>query len=277
MLKEPLLHFLLIGLLIFVVHELVADHGPEDDEIVLTSAKQQRLVAAFAATWNRAPTEPEYESILDDWIREEIAYRQAVEMGLDSGDTVIRRRLRQKVELLAEEIVSMAPPETEDLEEFLAANLDEYIGEPTMSLRQVAFSVDLRGDNAEVDAAKALSRLNESSVDPDSLGDPIPLPQQLIQVSPAMIASRFGREFTDAVSILEPGRWQGPVESGFGLHLVIVDEYVPAAPPSLDDVEREVRRDYNRQQREVAIDRLYEELLKQYSVSVEAMEAPESS
>ena len=76
MLKEPLLHFVLLGVLIFLVHAIVAEHGPENDEIVLTSAKQQRLVAAFAATWNRAPSEPEFESILEDWIREEIAYRQ---------------------------------------------------------------------------------------------------------------------------------------------------------------------------------------------------------
>ena len=102
MLKEPLLHFLVLGMLIFVAHALVGDHGPENDEIVLSTAKQQRLVASFAATWNRAPTEPEFEAILEDWIREEIAYRQGVEMALDLDDTVIRRRLRQKVELLAE-------------------------------------------------------------------------------------------------------------------------------------------------------------------------------
>lgn len=277
MLKEPLLHFLLLGLLIFVVHELVADHGPEDDEIVLTSAKQQRLVASFAATWNRAPTDPEFESIREDWIREEIAYRQAVEMGLDSDDTVIRRRLRQKVELLAEEIVSMAPPETAELKAFLDANQQDYIGEPRLSLRQVMFSDDVRGDRARSDAEEALSLLSRTNVDPETLGDSFPLPRQLIQASPALISSRFGREFSDEVSILEPGRWHGPVESGFGLHLVIVDEYVPAMPPTLDSVEREVRRDYNRQQREVAIDRLYEELIKQYTISVEGLEDAASS
>ena len=277
MLKEPLLHFLVLGMLIFVAHALVGDHGPENDEIVLSNAKQQRLVASFAATWNRAPREPEFEAILEDWIREEIAYRQGIEMALDLDDTVIRRRLRQKVELLAEEIVSMAPPQTAELEEYLAANQDNYIGEPSLTVRQVAFSVDHRGDAARSDAERALPSLSDDSVDLDTIGDPIPLPRQMIQVTPSMIASRFGREFTEAVTLLEPGRWHGPLESGFGWHLVIVDEFIPADPPTLEDVERAVLRDYNREQREIGIDRLYEELAKQYTIYIEGLEEATSS
>ena len=277
MLKEPLLHFLVLGMLIFVAHAVVGDHGPENDEIVLSTAKQQRLVASFAATWNRAPTEPEFEAILEDWIREEIAYRQGVEMALDVDDTVIRRRLRQKVELLAEEIVSMAPPETAELEEYLAANQENYIGEPSLTLRQVTFSIDQRGDEAQADAEKALGSLTDANVDLDTVGDPIPLPRQMIRVTPSMIASRFGREFTDEVGVLEPGVWHGPIESGFGSHLVIVDQYIPADPPTLDDVERAVLRDYNREKREVAIDRLYEELAKQYTIYIDGLEEAASS
>ena len=140
MLKEPLLHFLLLGILIFGLSAFIGDDGPADDEIHVSSAQQQRLVAAFAATWNRPPTQPEYESILEDWIREEIAYRQGREMGLDTDDAIIRRRLRQKVELLAEEIVSMAQPTTEELEAFMAENQADYAGEPRFTLRQVAVS-----------------------------------------------------------------------------------------------------------------------------------------
>ena len=253
--------------------------GPENDEIFLTNAKQQRLVASFAATWNRAPTEPEFQAILEDWIREEIAYRQGVDMSLDVDDTVIRRRLRQKVELLAEEIVSMSPPEDAELEEYLSANVEDYIGEPSFTLRQIAFSIDERGETAKADAEQALVLLTgeDSSVDPDTLGDPIPLPRQMIQVTPAMIASRFGSEFTSEVSVLEPGDWHGPVMSGFGVHLVIIDEFIPPQAPELDEVRREVLRDYNRQEREAGIDRLYEELAKQYTISVEGLEDVESS
>lgn len=279
MLKEPLLHFLLLGVLIFLAYAFIRDDGPADDEIVLTSAQQQRLVAAFVATWNRPPTQPEYESILEDWIREEIAYRQGLEMGLDYDDAIIRRRLRQKVELLAEEIVSMMPPSTEQLEGYLAENRADYTGEPRFTLRQVTFSVDERGDAALTDAEQALLLLGDESprVIPETLGDPIPLPRRLAEAPASSIAARFGREFTDAVSVLEPGGWRGPIRSGFGLHLVIIDEYLPAEPPTLEAVERDVRRDYSNQQRKAAIDRMYEELAKQYTISVEAPEGAEPS
>ena len=279
MLREPLLHFLLLGVLIFLAYAFIRDDGPADDEIVLTSAQQQRLVAAFDATWNRPPTRPEYESILEDWIREEIAYREGLEMGLDSDDAIIRRRLRQKFELLAEEIVSMAPPTAQELEAYFAENQADYAGEPRFTLRQVTFSVDERGDAAQPDAEQALFLLGDesSSVNPETLGDPIPLPRRLVEASASLIAARFGREFTDAVSVLEPGGWRGPIRSGFGLHLVIIDEYLPAEPPTLEAVERDVRRDYNNQQRKAAIDRLYEELAKQYKITVEMPEDAESS
>lgn len=279
MLKEPLLHFLLLGAIIFGFYAFVGDDGPDDDEIVLSSAQQQRLVAAFATTWNRPPTQPEYESILEDWIREEIAYREGRAMGLDTDDAIIRRRLRQKVELLAEEIVSMAPPTTEELEAYLARNQADYVGEPRFTIRQVAFSVDQRGAAARTDAEQALLLLGVESprVNPETLGDPIPLPRQLVEASGSLIAARFGRDFVDQVSVLEPGDWRGPVSSGFGWHLVIIDEYLPAELPTLEAVERDVRRDLEKQQQTEAIDRLYDELAKQYTINVEMPEDTESS
>ncbi len=279
MLKEPLLHFLLLGALVFVAYGFIRDGGPAEDEIVLTSAQQQRLAAAFAATWNRPPTQSEYEWILEDWIREEIAYRQGLAMRLDSDDAIIRRRLRQKVELLAEEIVSMTPPTTEELEAYLGENRVDYTGEPRFTLQQVTFSIDERGDAARTDAEQALFLLGDESrrVNPETLGDPIPLPRQLVEAPTSSVAARFGREFTDAISVLEPGAWRGPIPSGFGLHLVIIDEYLPAEPPTLETVERDVRRDYNNQQREAAIDRLYEELATQYTITVENSEDADRS
>lgn len=279
MLKEPLLHFLLLGALIFLAYAVFGDAGPADDEILITNAQQERLVAGFAATWNRPPTEPEYESILEDWIREEIAYRQGREMGLDTDDPIIRRRLRQKVELLAEDIVSMAQPTTEELEAFLEENRADYVGEPRVSMRQVTFSTDERGDAAKLDAEQALVLLSTDSprVNPEALGDPIPLPHRLERATLSSIASRFGRAFADSVSAIEPGAWRGPVRSGFGLHLVIIDEYLPAEQPTLEAVERDVRRDFSNQRRKAAIDRLYEELVREYTISVEAPEVAETS
>jgi hypothetical protein len=279
MLKEPLLHFLLLGALIFLTYAVVGDGGPADHDIVLTNAQQQRLLAAFVTIWKRPPTQAEYESILEEWIREEMSYREGVAMGLDTDDAIIRRRVRQKVELLAEEIVSLTPPSTEELESFLAENQHDYMGEPRFTLRQVTFSFDQRREAAKTDAEQALMLLSVESprVHPESLGDPIPLPFEMVGASEASIAARFGREFVDAIRTQQPGGWRGPIRSGFGLHLVIIDEYLPAEPPTLQAVERAVRRDWERQRQTEATERLYEELAKRYTINVEMPESAEAS
>ena len=109
-LKEPLLHFLVLGALVFVLYTFIGPDAPSDDQIVVTRGQQEHLVMAFARSWQRPPSQTEFNGIVDDWIREEIAYREGLSMGLDTDDTIIRRRLRQKLEVIAEDIVSMAEP-----------------------------------------------------------------------------------------------------------------------------------------------------------------------
>jgi hypothetical protein len=276
LLKEPLLHFLIIGVLIFVAYGFVSGNGPADDHIAVTRGQQERLGVAFKATWNRPPTEQELNAIIDDWIREEIAYREGVAMGLDSGDTIIRRRLRQKLEVLAEDIVSMAEPTTADLERFLADNRTDYRRDPAYSLEQVYFSTDVRGDAAQQDAEQALMLLHTDSglINPEALGDPISLPYRLIEEPAHAIAARFGRDFAQALEGVEPGDWRGPIRSGYGLHLVRIDLYQPGRPLTLAEAEREVMRDWHNKQRIEAIDRLYERLRTQYSITIEDQAEP---
>jgi hypothetical protein len=108
--KEPLLHFIVLGALVFALYGFIGPDQPADDEIVVTRGQQEHLVTAFTRTWQRPPTQAEFTGIVDDWIREEIAYREGLRLGLDANDTIIRRRLRQKLEVLADDIVSMAEP-----------------------------------------------------------------------------------------------------------------------------------------------------------------------
>jgi len=272
LMKEPLLHFLLLGALIFAAYSFVDSDGPADDEIVVTRGQQARLVAAFQATWKRPPAQPEFDALVDNWIREEIAFREAVEMGLDANDTILRRRLRQKFELVAEDIVSIVEPTTQELERFLADNPTDYAQEPTYSLRQVFFSTDTRGDTAQQDAEQALLLLQTDVqlTNPEALGDVSALPYRLVGEHEAGVATQFGREFAAALKAVEPGRWHGPVRSGYGLHLVMIDEYVPGRASTLNEVERNVLRDWHTQQRDQAIDRLYERLRAQYRIKVEA-------
>ncbi len=276
--KEPLLHFLLLGVLIFIAYDFVSTDMPTEDEIVVSRAQQQRLIDAFSVTWKRLPTAQEFEGIVDDWIREEVAYREAVAMGLDTDDTIIRRRLRQKLEVLAEDIVSIAEPTTAELERFLAENQTDYVEEPIYTLRQVYFSLDARGRAAQQDAEQALLLVNTDAqlTNPQTLGDPIPLPHRIEERRESEIAAQFGREFVDGLRGIEPGDWRGPIRSGYGLHLVLIEDYVPGRALSLEEAAREIKRDWHNRQRVQAIDQLYDRLGARYTITVEDPAEPGS-
>jgi hypothetical protein len=277
-LKEPLLHFLALGALVFVFYNAVSDDVPGDDEIVVTRGVQEHLIRGFSRAWQRPPTQSEFNGIVDDWIREEIAYREGIGMSLDTDDTVIRRRLRQKMEMLAEDIVSLAEPTEEDLRTYLADNQDKYVAEPIYTLRQIYFSGDRRGDTVVQDAEQALLLLTTGPQisNPETMGDPFSLPHRYVREPERSLQAAFGRDFANALAELEHGAWQGPVRSGYGLHLVLIENYLPGGPLSLEDAEREVRRDWENQRRIEAIDTLYERLGEQYTITVEPMSADET-
>ena len=276
-LKEPLLHFLVLGALVFVLYTFIGPEAPSDDEIVVTRGQQERLVTAFARTWQRPPSPTEFNGIVDDWIREEIAYREGLSMGLDIDDTIIRRRLRQKLEVIAEDIISMAEPTEAMLQDYLEQNQAEYTLEPTFTLRQVYFNVDERGAASERDAEQALLLLQTDSAltNPEDLGDRLSLPHRYVGKRGFELASTFGGDFAATLRDLEPGKWQGPVLSGYGLHLVFIEEFAPGRPLTLDEARRELRRDWDNEQRILAIDRLYEVLRATYTITFEPM-SPEA-
>ena len=269
--KEPLVHFLVLGALVFALYSYIGPDAPADDEIVVSRGQQEHLVTAFTRTWQRPPTQAEFTGIVDDWIREEIAYREGQRLGLDSNDTIIRRRLRQKLEVLADEIVSMAEPGEEMLQEYLEDNIENYTLEPVYTLRQVFFNVDERGAAADQDAEQALLLLETDSVltNPENLGDRLSLAHRQVRKTESELAALFGRDFAGNLVDLEAGKWQGPVLSGYGLHLVLVEEFVPGRPLTLEEAERDVRRDWDNQQRVKAIDTLYEEFRKDYTITIE--------
>ncbi len=143
-LREPLIHFLLLGGLIFVVYHSVAGKGSDADEIFISKGQQENLLNTFSRTWQRPPTPDEFQGLLQDYIRQEIAYRESRKMGLDQDDIVIRRRLRQKLEMLVEDVAALMPPNDEQLQAYLDEHHAEYMLQPQISLRQVYFSTDRR-------------------------------------------------------------------------------------------------------------------------------------
>ena len=272
-LKEPLIHFLLLGGLIFVVYNAVVDTGTADGEIFISRGQQENLLNTFSRTWQRPPTPAEFQGLLKDYIRQEIAYREGQSMGLDQDDIVIRRRLRQKLELLAEDVASLVPPSESDLQRYLDENSQDVMREPRLSLRQVYFSTDRRGAAAEQDAMQLLQRITTDGPEGEfeTFGDPLPLPPEIRDLRESEIARLFGTVFTDALQGLETGRWQGPVPSGFGVHLVFIEQRTAGRMPELNEVRDAVQREWLSQRRQQSVDSLYERLAENYTFEIESL------
>ena len=269
-LTEPLLHFLVLGGLLFVAFGLApGDEGPRDDQIVVTAGKVEQLATLFSRTWQRPPTQAELEGVVRDWVREEAAYREAVRLGLDRNDTVLRRRLRQKFEFMAEDAAAMAQPSEEELRAYLEANSDAFRVDPRLSFRQVYLRPD-RGEALADDARDLLTLLRgDASVDAGALGDQTLLEHAYADVREREIAGLFGARFASALVELPPGSWEGPIGSAYGSHLVIVDAREAGRIPELDEVRDLVRREWENERREATLEALYDELVGQYEVVIE--------
>jgi hypothetical protein len=271
-LKEPLLHFLLLGAIIFIAYGQMQRGDSSDDEIVISVAQQENLALAFARTWQRPPSDAELNSLINDFIRQEIAYREGQAMQLDRDDIVIRRRLRQKVELLAEDVVAMRPPQDSELRQYFDEHADAFRRPAALSFRQVYFNTDPDLSDATRRAGDLLARLQrgEDGLDLPNAGDPSMLPRELENVRVPELSSIFGTEFTDAIQRIGLNSWAGPIRSGFGVHLVKVENKVDSRMPAFDEVSELVTREWQVERRNRAIDGLYDRLTEKYSITIEA-------
>ena len=272
LMREPLAHFVLLGAGLFAWSALWGQPGTRNERIVVTEAHVSRLIEIFGRTWQRPPTERELQGLVDEHIKEEILYREALAMGLDRDDTIIRRRLRQKMEFLYEDLAAQYDPADEELEAYLAEHVERFRIEGPLSFAHVYISIDRRGDKAIDDAKALLARLNrdpEASGDVASLGDRLPLPSNYESTTPSEIAKMFGRAFAERVSGLPVGEWSRPVESGYGLHLVLVSERSEDRMPELAEVREAVTRDWRVREREQTNEDLFQKLRERYHVVVE--------
>lgn len=269
-LREPLLHFFLLGVGIFVAYAWL-NEGGRDEEIVVTPGQQNTLIATFERTWQRPPTPDEFSGLVRDFVREEIAYREAGQMELDRDDIVIRRRLRQKLELLAEDLATLTPPTEAELEAWFDENAERYRVDPRYSFEQIFFSTDRRGTAAREHASKWLAELDAGNVgiDAEEAGDATSLPRRMHDAARFEVAATFGSEFADALAALPDGAWTGPVESGFGLHVVRISSRTESRIPDSSEVEAEVRNDLLSERRSRGVDTLYESLAQKYTITVE--------
>ena len=228
-LREPLLHFLVIGVLLFAAYRMLhpeVSRTAEVNRIELTEDDLRQLEVGWTAQWRRPPASEEMQRLVDGRIREEILYREALALGIDRGDTIVKRRLAQKMEFLVGDISAVRDPTADELRAWYVTNGDRVAEAGRRSFRHVYFSTDRRGDQAQADAIRALSKLADKAVDSPvvgAVGDPFMFQDHYGDRSPEQIASIFGSAFAAAVDQVRPGSWQGPIESGLGWHLVFVN------------------------------------------------------
>lgn len=271
-LSEPLVHFLLLGALLFAGYEWMNRGQPEPGRIVVAQGQIDSLKASFTRVWQRPPTPSELDGLIQDHIREEVLAREAKALGLDLDDTVIRRRLRQKMEFIAHDLATLEEPTEADLREFLAKHEERFRIEPRLTVRQIYLNPSQRGDALERDAERLLAELNRpgAKVDFRSLGDATMLNPELVDVPAGEVSRQFGEEFAQYVESLPVGLWKGPVSSGYGMHLVIVETRTPGRTPELAEIREEIVREWAEARRREQNEQFYQELRKQYAVTIES-------
>ncbi len=268
-LREPLLHFGALGIALFVLFRIVS--GPttvSDTEIVVSEGQIDSLVDTFSKTWQRLPTQSELQGLIENHVLEEVLYREAMAMGLDEDDSVIRRRLRQKMEFLVDDFAAAVPTE-EELHDFLNDNPDRFRADGNISFEQLYFDRLASGQ-----AASILSLLRDGAdFEIDSSVNPQLLPVSFAAESSREIASRFGRTFTDAVFAADIEQWAGPIESPYGLHLVRVTERQSGRVPPLIEIRDEVQTEWLAARRRNAQDSLFAQLRSRYTVRLDFSES----
>jgi peptidyl-prolyl cis-trans isomerase C len=258
--REPLVHFLVAGLLLFLILGRSVGVDPASRTIFVDEGQIARIAANWEQIWQRPPTEEELANSIDGFIREEIYYREALRLGLDQDDTVIRRRLRSKMEFLARSTVESAAPDDSVLQQWLEDNAALYAAGARTSFDQIYL-----GENADSEAV--LEQLQQG-MDPLELGTTIALPSSMTGASRTEISRQFGETFVAAINPDQIGEWQGPVRSGFGHHLVRVTAHDMGDAPQLADVRQRVENDWRAATLAEREERAFAILRAAYSVEI---------
>jgi peptidyl-prolyl cis-trans isomerase C len=276
LLCEPLLHFLVLGVALFGIYAYMqrGRGGVESSkQIALTLDDLQLMESYFESQWHRPPTAGEFQAMVEDKVREEVLYREGLAMGLDKDDTIVKRRMAQKMQFLAEDVAAAHEPSTAELKAWFDKNSNKFALPSRISFRHLYFSPDKRGKNAREDAAGVLAKIAGQPEDSRlavSCGDSFMFQDYYGDRTPEAIAKEFGPPFAVAVEKLKPGSWQGPVESGYGWHLVFVDTVIPGRIPALEEIESDVKTAWLGEQKATAWQKAYAEMRARYTVLLPA-------
>jgi hypothetical protein len=271
--REPLLHFLLLGGGLFLLFNVM--NGETEDKpnrIVISQGQVELLASNFARTWQRPPSEEEMQRLVDNYLLDEVYYREALALGLDEDDSVIRRRLRQKLGFILEDTAALLDPDDADLTAYMDAHAEQFRVQPQVSFRQIYLSMDTRSD-IDADASEILAQLRAGE-DPQLLGDRIMLEDAYTLASRDDIKRRFGEGFAHQLLTVTPGDWAGPLTSGFGGHLVLITEIKPGRMPDLAEVKEAVKREWLLARTEELKQVTFRKLLENYEVVMQAPVEP---
>jgi len=260
LLREPLVHFMFIGAFIYLLYGVFAEEW---------------MQTAWQKRWNRPPTAEEFDGLIQQYIKETVLYREALTMGLNKHDQVIRRRLAQKLEFLAKDLVTLIPPTDEELQTYFDEHQVRYQQPVLYTFTQVFIDPDKRGDTTLDDAEAIKVRLitqGDAVDDPGALGDAFMLQNYYPEKDVVEIQKQFGSGFTDSLTELLPGQWHGPVLSGYGVHLVYISSINEPPAPVFTEVRERVVQDWTMEKGEELNEKFYASLRDQYTVVIEEPE-----
>ncbi len=271
--REPLVHFLVLGVLMFGLFALVNDEASSrpPNRIEITASNVERLREVWSKQWNRPPTETELKGLIESHLREEVLYREGLALGLDQNDTIIRRRIAQKMKFLFEDLADQVKPTHEELKRYFDRNQGQYRRPSRFTFTHVYFSVDKRGDSAEHDARRLLAKLQTSDATPvrvSDQGDPFMLQYDFVRKTEQEVAKLFGRHFAEQLLEIQEGSWQGPIESGYGLHLVWIHDRIESRLPEMEEVRDKVQLDFLAERRRETNKKIYEQLKARYEIVI---------
>jgi hypothetical protein len=274
LLGEPMLHFLLIGIALFAAYQWSAPVDSNGHRIVITRGVVDDLVTQHVAAKGREPSSTELNHLIESYVRDEILYREGVRLGLERDDIVVKRRVRQKIEMIAEEDASTRAPSDVDLFAYLTANPARFVQPAILTFEQVFIGESTSGP-AVVQAVAITREGLRSGTDPEKLGKPTLLPRRMTRTPVDLVARDFGASFAHALENVPVGEWVGPLDSSFGAHYVRVADRTPAAAPQLAAVRDQVVREWENERRQRARADAYTKMRGEYQVSIETTLATE--
>ena len=268
-LNEPLFHFILLGIALFLLYGLVNNKTNAKNTILINDFDVNSIIASWDMQWKRPPTEKELQNLISLNIKQEIFYQEALKMNLDHNDEIIKRRLAQKMQFLSNDIAAMIEPTDEELKTYYKEHSDKYLTPYVYSLYQITFIPDKRKDNYK-DAAETLKQFPDATFDEmKQFGDQLPFSYQFTDVNANELGLQLGSKFPDALQNSEMNKWIGPIPSGFGYHLVYITNETAPQLPEFELIKKDIIRDYEYNNQKEINELIYRELKKKYQIEID--------